>query len=291
MKRIIYLFTGVAFILVSTIRCEKESVGTDDLQTLQQEEILSKGGKKEKVGVCHYDAATDTWETLSINGNALQAHLNHGDTEGECSTIPTVFNPDTGRTWMDRNLGATQVATSSTDAASYGDLYQWGRGTDGHQIRTSGTTMTGTSSTEVPGHPNFILIGRSVSRDWLNPQNNNLWQPATGMNNPCPTGFRMPTIDEWEAERASWGSDNAAGAFASVLKLPNAGYRSHAYPNKTIPGGPIKSPDIEGWYWSSSTQNGPRIVQLSRKLLIRDLDVITSGSYRASGMSCRCIQD
>jgi len=33
---------------------------------------------------------------------------------------------------MDRNLGATQVATSSTDENSYGDLYQWGRRADGH---------------------------------------------------------------------------------------------------------------------------------------------------------------
>jgi len=29
----------------------------------------------------------------------------------------------TGKTWMDRNLGATQQATSSTDAAAYGDMY------------------------------------------------------------------------------------------------------------------------------------------------------------------------
>jgi hypothetical protein len=43
------------------------------------------------------------------------------------TTIVDVTNPTTGATWMDRNLGATQVATSSTDAAAYGDLYQWCR--------------------------------------------------------------------------------------------------------------------------------------------------------------------
>jgi hypothetical protein len=48
----------------------------------------------------------------------------------------------TGQVWMDRNLGASQVATSSTDPASYGDLYQWGRPADGHQIRTSAITAT-----------------------------------------------------------------------------------------------------------------------------------------------------
>ncbi len=50
-----------------------------------------------------------------------------------------VLSP-TGKVWMDKNLGATQVATSSTDAASYGSLYQWGRNTDGHESRTSATT-------------------------------------------------------------------------------------------------------------------------------------------------------
>ncbi|MDO5968527.1 hypothetical protein Q4Q35_01790, partial [Flavivirga aquimarina] len=46
----------------------------------------------------------------------------------------------TGKIWMDRNLGASQVATSSNDADAYGDLYQWGRAADGHESRTSSTT-------------------------------------------------------------------------------------------------------------------------------------------------------
>ena len=49
------------------------------------------------------------------------------------SLVPSVTNSTTGRVWMDRNLGATQVATSSIDEAGYGDLYQWGRRKDGHQ--------------------------------------------------------------------------------------------------------------------------------------------------------------
>lgn len=41
--------------------------------------LSAKGG--EKVYVCH------NGETLYISVNALQAHLDHGDTEGECSTL------------------------------------------------------------------------------------------------------------------------------------------------------------------------------------------------------------
>jgi hypothetical protein len=38
--------------------------------------------------------------------------------------VVDVTNSLTGRTWMDRNLGANRAATSSTDSHAYGDLYQ-----------------------------------------------------------------------------------------------------------------------------------------------------------------------
>ena len=42
-------------------------------------------------------------------------------------TYKLVTSPDTGRVWLDRNLGATQVATSPSDSAAYGDYYEFGR--------------------------------------------------------------------------------------------------------------------------------------------------------------------
>ena len=51
-----------------------------------------------------------------------------------------VFNTVIGKVWMDHNLCATQVADSSNHEESYGDLFQWGRDSDGHEIRTSQTT-------------------------------------------------------------------------------------------------------------------------------------------------------
>jgi hypothetical protein len=133
---------------------------------------------------------------------------------------------------MDRNLGASRAATSSTDAEAYGDLYQWGRAADGHQKRTSGTTST-LSNSDTPGHGNFILAPNSPY-DWRSPQNNNLWQGVNGTNNPCPAGYRLPTEAELNAERLSWSSNNAAGAFASPLKLPVAGYRDRSMVRSTL---------------------------------------------------------
>jgi len=139
----------------------------------------------------------------------------------ETTSAQSVTNPVTGRTWMDKNLGASQVAISSTDSASFGHLYQWGRASDGHQLRSSGTTAD-IAGSDSPGHDLFIL----GSDDWLFPSNPDLWYGWDGINNPCPWGFSIPTEAEWLEEIATWDSQDAAGAMASLLRLPLAGARS-----------------------------------------------------------------
>jgi len=195
---------------------------------------------------------------------------------------PNVTNPTTGEIWMDRNLGASQVATSSTDANAYGDLYQWGRAADGHESRTSATTSTNATSA-VPNDGNawdgfFITVGSSPY-DWLTPQDDNLWQGVSGTNNPCPSGYRLPTEAEWEAERTSWSSNNAAGAFASPLKLPVAGYRFSS-------DGSLLNVGSNGYYWSS-TVNGT----YARGLYFFSSNATIASSYRANGFSVRCLKD
>ena len=196
---------------------------------------------------------------------------------GTPTAIVDVTNPATGKTWMDRNLGASQVATSSTDAASYGDLYQWGRRADGHQCRNSGTTST-LSNSDQPTHGNFILANYSPV-DWRSPQNDNLWQGVNGVNNPCPSGYRLPTETEWNAERLSWSSNNAAGAFASPLKLPLAGYRDYS-------NGLRRSVGAGGYYWSSTVSSA-----YARYLFFSSSSASMATLNRASGLSVRCLKD
>jgi len=179
--------------------------------------------------------------------------------------------------WLDRNLGATQVATSSADAASYGHLFQWGRLDDGHQVRTSLTTTT-LSNSDVPGHNMFIKVLNSPN-DWRSPQNNNLWQGEGGTNNPCPDGYRLPTQAEWDTERASWSTNNAAGAFASPLKLPMAGNRNYS-------NGWVYLEGSGGYYWSST------VYGISAWGLNFGSDnAAMSNDHRAGGFSVRCLKD
>jgi uncharacterized protein (TIGR02145 family) len=216
------------------------------------------------------DAGADGQTLTFIGGRPVWAYPN------------TVVNAITGKIWMDRNLGARQVATSSTDAASYGDLYQWGRGTDGHQSRTSTNSANNAlSASDVPGNALFIITS-SAPLDWRSGQNANLWQGVNGVNNPCPSGYRLPTSPEWLLELASWTSGtNAAGALASPLKLPIAGSRRNT-------NGSLVDDGFLGNYWSStvSTDDGTS----SDFLYIGSSYAGTTYRSRADGLSVRCIK-
>ena len=180
---------------------------------------------------------------------------------------------------MDRNLGASQVATSMTDALAYGDLYQWGRLADGHQCRNSATT-TIMSSTDQPGNSDFVLTS-AMPFDWRNPQNANLWQGVNGINNPCPSGYRIPTYTELNEERGSWTSSNNFGAFASACKFPLGGVRLFDE------GGAVNGEGQWGAYWSST----PLGTSIQSEYLQISTDAIMIGSVRGNGYSVRCIKD
>jgi hypothetical protein len=129
-----------------------------------------------------------------------------------------------------------------------------------------------------PANGNFILPPNSQS-DWRSPQNTNLWQGVNGVNNPCPSGYRTPTEAELNAERLSWSTNNAAGAFASPLKLPLAGARFDS-------NGSLNYVGTTGYYWSNSVSGAS-----THRLSFDSSGAIVVLDNRADGFSVRCIKN
>ena len=195
--------------------------------------------------------------------------------KGSSVTYGTVASQ--GKCWMDRNLGALQKAIASNDSNAYGDLFQWGRLDDQHQTRTSGTTTT-LSTTDNPGHSNFIYRMGGLC-DWRSPQNNNLWQGVSGNNNPCPSGWRLPTSAELDTERLSWSSQNYIGAYNSPLRLTAGGYRDWFNAIIGLAGS-------EGYYWSNTVDGTD-----AKGMAFGGTYAAEWTLSRAYGFSVRCLLD
>ncbi len=294
------IFTLLVAVVLNASTYAQVGIGTTNPNTSAALDITSttKGLLVPRMTQAQRNAISSpaTWLIVICTdcGNSGELQMYNGTTwtnmiGGTASAGPTpnVTNPTTGRIWMDRNLGASQVATSSTDIASYGDLYQWGRYADGHELinwsssppAAVNAATIGTSTSTTPG--NSFLSGSS---NWYTGDNpNNFWQGVNGINNPCPSGYRLPTEQEWEAERATWSSQNAAGAFASPLKLPMPGNRSSS-------DGALFNNGTAGGYWSSTTD-------LSDDTAASYLFFTSSATYmvtnysRAFGGAVRCLKD
>jgi hypothetical protein len=204
---------------------------------------------------------------------------------GVSVTYGTVVGAN-GKCWLDRNLGASRVAISSTDHLGYGDLFQWGRAADGHQSITwsnstdgsGGATTPVVSTVDQPPHGSFIEMNTGVF-DWRSPQNANLWQGVNGINNPCPSGWRVPTQAEWESESLRWSSSNTVGAYLSPLKLAVSGLRS-------LVDGSLINVGQYGNYWSST----PGFTD-ARSLHFNSNTITILPFYRSGAGAVRCVKD
>jgi len=131
-------------------------------------------------------------------------------------------------TFMCYNLGAAdtvkfmspaQQAAYTNPADEYGDLYQWGRKADGHQLRTaqayptnntayengivSGSNLDGNGqvASTSAAYGKFIKGFDNNAIDWRSPQVDTLWynNGKKTVNDPCPTGWRVITEAEWQS--------------------------------------------------------------------------------------------
>ncbi|WP_438967068.1 hypothetical protein [Flavobacterium sp.] len=200
------------------------------------------------------------------------------------ATAPTTITSTTGKIWMDRNLGATQVATSVTDYLAYGDLYQWGRKADGHEKitwsnSTTGSPVNGTTTIQADIPADNLFITEAVSPfDWRVNSDDNLWTGVAAVNNPCPWGFRVPTNAELSAEITAYSITNRTSAFNSPFKFTVSGLRFLSDGNVNFEG-------TNGYYWTSSTSGNNAIY---RYFFSGSTSEFNYG--RTYGFSVRCIK-
>ncbi len=176
------------------------------------------------------------------------------------------------RCWFDRNLGAVEVPKSLNDRLGYGKYFQWGRAMDGHEDYGSQVSFL-VSGIDNPGIGSFTT-SNTPPYDWRAPQNDSLWQ--TTKNNPCPEGWRIPTLNEWGEVISNLGS--LWEAFNSPLKIPASGFRNFS-------DGSYQYVGKRSLIWTSSSNEDK-----AYSVFFGSDEAIPRLQERAMGLPVRCIQ-
>lgn len=229
------------------------------------------------------------------------------------------------QTWLDRNLGAKNVASASNDYTAFGSLFQWSRKADGHEkmawtSATSGTFVnslapvnTRTDDRRDAGIPNFMPTN-AEPHDWALDDTSNrdgLWggrfedkayaapgDDPTQDNNPCPKGYRVPTVNEFIAMAksvtglpemvygtTSYRVDNLTTLFAeSALKLPFAGQATTA--------GVVSGNRAVYWTNMPIIANAGNIYSnAARFIMLNGNNIYLNNYQRTNAYSIRCIRE
>lgn len=101
-----------------------------------------------------------------------------------------------------------------------------------------------------------------------------------GINNPCPSGYRLPTAAELEAERQTWSPMSPVGAFNSPLKWVLGGTR------RGFSGGALANEGTGGYYWSCTVSPDGGAVMLIFGNTLQQMENVT----RTTGASIRCVK-
>jgi uncharacterized protein (TIGR02145 family) len=192
-------------------------------------------------------------------------------------TTSVLVSPGVSKLFLTHNLGADTAPDPSVPVQGiHGDYYQWGRSTIVADASTSSGVVSGWNTTAAA---------------------NGAWADGSKTaNDPCPTGYRVPTMTQWDGvianntvSRTGTWTDDATNfgsaihwgpnAATKALTLPAAGFRNSS-------DGTLSSRGSNGYYWSS-TENGANASYLRFNSSV----AITSIYSRPTGFSVRCVSE
>jgi uncharacterized protein (TIGR02145 family) len=202
-----------------------------------------------------------------------------------------------GKIWLNNNLGAkysnivdlnfnpVQQAKSTNDFNAYSSLFQWGRKADGHELINWQTGSYGslvylstTTRSDIPSSSQFIT-NATIPQNWrLNPDDY-LWATESSVNNPCPVGFKVPTVDDFNNLITFAGIVDANTTFGSSLKFSFSGNRDYST-------GSLYSTGNGANYWTSNTSGNYGISRF-----FATTSIGPGNDQRAYGFSIRCIKN
>lgn len=209
--------------------------------------------------------------------------------------------------WAPENCGYSTSVTNGTK----GKIYQWGRSVGSYWgSNTQAKTAEGKDTrTDNPADGTFYLIGTFTDPwDWRENQLSS-WPMKSGdtgyiagkVDNPCPIGWRVPTIDEigalcytdYNPSEKTWNTRRSGNVLTNGWQFTQEGGSSLSFVHsgsRAGVNGNWSQENIAGTYFTSTT-SGKYVYALVVATSNANRAWIDRESVRANGFSVRCVLD